>query len=88
MLPVALFIHHLILVPKIRLAAMSLNGFRATHSFDDERLSPAPTLSNRKLRAMGESVRRADGSYGEKQPQWPTIRKQEDQRLKILKRVS
>lgn len=68
---------------------MSLNASKPTHSFDDKsRPPPAPTLSNRKLRAMGESVRRADGSFGEKQPKWPTLREMEDQRLEILKKVS
>jgi len=67
---------------------MSLNASKPTHSFDDKsRPPPAPTLSNRKLRAMGESVRRADGSFGEKQPKWPTLREMEDQRLEILKKV-
>lgn len=38
-------------------------------------------------RKLGESIRRADGSLGEKRPEWSTLRKFEDSRLAILKRV-
>ena len=83
-----LLIHHL-KFQKVRLTAMSFNE-ETSHSSDDKRPSPAPapTISNHKLRSNAESFRRADGSLGEKQPKWPTIREMEDQRLKILKRVS
>lgn len=36
---------------------------------------------------LGGSIRRADGSLGEKQPEWKTMRRIEDKRLEILKKV-
>ena len=48
----------------------------------------APSVDRRAHLSKTESVRRADGTLGEKQPPFDSIKELEDKRRRILRRVS
>ena len=55
-----------------------------------EESTPAPSRGQKRERTkrnLGKSIRRSDGSSGDKQPEWTTMRRIEDSRLDILKKV-
>jgi len=55
-----------------------------------EESTPAPSRGQKRERTkrnLGGSIRRSDGSSGDKQPEWTTMRRIEDSRLDILKKV-